>query len=77
MAKVKYMIVQKIEEIFDLIDFESKVELHPAGNDIEIKFTDDILAQNVSVVKFITRVLSSSPSAPENHSVLQACLLHF
>ena len=36
-----------------LVDFESKVKLHPAENDIEIKYTDDFGEKSLTIVVYV------------------------
>lgn len=37
----------------ELIDFEPKVALHPAGNEIEIKFSDDFGEKSITIVVYV------------------------
>ena len=37
----------------NLVDFESKIKLHPAENDIEIKYTDDFGEKSLTIVVYV------------------------
>ena len=43
----------EVNEGIELIDFESKVVLHPAGNDIEINFTDNFGPKSIVITVYV------------------------